>query len=247
MKPHERIIFALDVPSFGRAEYFTELLTGKVGAFKVGLELFIATGPGILDIMEPTPVMLDLKLHDIPETVERAILRAGDHGVKFLTVHVQQRETLVRAAALAQKSGIQLLAVTVLTSMNEQDLKDLLQPDGTYSSYGDSLNCFDPKRRALQMAKHAFSCGINGFVCSPQEVKTLREAMPTATLVVPGIRPAGNATGDQKRTGTPLQAVKDGADYLVVGRPIRDAENPVAAAQAIASEIQVLDDVPPAT
>ncbi len=241
MEPHERIIFALDVPSFRKAEIFAETLVGKVGMFKIGLELFIATGPAIFDVVAPTPVMLDLKLHDIPETVERAILRAGEHGVKFVTIHTQQRETLVRAKAAAEKNEIQLLAVTVLTSMIETDLKDLLLPDGTYSSYSDSLNCFDPKRRALALAKFASSCGINGFVCSPQEVQTLRGALRTATFVVPGIRPVGSEEGDQKRTGTPAQAVKDGADYLVVGRPIRDAENPVAAAQAIAAEIATLD------
>jgi len=174
--------------------------------------------------------MLDLKLHDIPETVERAVARAGElspFGVKFLTLHVQQRETMRRAVKAAEKSGIQLLGVTVLTSMTETDLKD-------FCYEGDALGA------VLSRAKLAAEEGITGFVTSPREVAILRRTYPHAVLVTPGIRPTGSTEeSDQKRIGTPGQAVEDGADYIVVGRPIRDADNPVAMAGLIAAEIEL--------
>ena len=208
MKPHERIIFALDVPSRREACQYVTMLRGHVGLFKVGLELFIAEGPQT--VQDASPTMLDLKLHDIPETVERAVLRAGDLGVKFVTVHVQQRETMRRAVKAAEKANVQLLGVTVLTSMTDTDLKD-------FCVEGDTLNA------VLTRAKLAAEEGVTGFVTSPREVGLLRGAHPKAILITPGIRPAGSEMGDQKRTGTPAQAIQDGADYLVVGRPIREA------------------------
>ena len=225
MKPHDRIIFALDVPRLTEAQKFISLLDGHVGAFKVGLELFMGVGVAVLRLITK-PVMLDLKLHDIPETVERAVLCAGDLGVKFVTVHVQQRETMRRAVKAAEKSGIQLLGVTVLTSMTDTDLKD-------FCVEGDTLNA------VLTRAKLAAEEGVTGFVTSPREVGLLRGAHPKAVLITPGIRPVGGEADDQKRTGTPAQAVQDGADYLVVGRPIRDADNPVAMAGLIAAEIEI--------
>ncbi len=238
MKPSDRIIFALDVPDRARAGEFIRLLDGHVGAVKIGLELFIACGPAIIkDAL--TPVMLDLKLHDIPETVERSVLRAGDLGVKFLTLHVQQRETMRRAAKAAEKTGIQLLAVTVLTSMTSDDLLSLMQPNHLAPAF------FDPSGRAIHLAKLAWEEGITGFVCSPQEAKAMKSLLHKAIIVTPGVRPAGSAAGDQKRTGTPSQAISDGADYIVVGRPIRDAEDPVKAAQLIASEIEIGLLMPP--
>ncbi len=222
MKPHERIIFALDVPSRREACQYVTMLRGHVGLFKVGLELFIAEGPQT--VQDASPTMLDLKLHDIPETVERAVLRAGDLGVKFVTVHVQQRETMRRAVKAAEKANVQLLGVTVLTSMTDTDLKD-------FCVEGDTLNA------VLTRAKLAAEEGVTGFVTSPREVGLLRGAHPKAILITPGIRPAGSEMGDQKRTGTPAQAIQDGADYLVVGRPIREAQDPVAMAELIAAEI----------
>jgi orotidine-5'-phosphate decarboxylase len=230
MSPHERIIFALDVPRSDDAEKFSHLLAGQVGGFKIGLELFIAAGPAVFDRIGPNVnVMLDLKLHDIPETVERAVHRVGElspFGVKFLTLHVQQRETMRRAVKAAEKSGVQLLGVTVLTSMTDTDLKD-------FCYEGDTLGA------VLSRAKLAAEEGITGFVTSPREVALLRRAYPNAVLVTPGIRPTGSEESDQKRIGTPGQAVEDGADYLVVGRPIRDADNPVAMAGLIAAEIEL--------
>lgn len=234
MNPKDRIIFALDVPNIIVAESYVKLLEHHVGLFKVGLELFMAAGPAA---MRPAQMrlalgrtMLDMKLHDIPETVEHAVQRAGDLGARFLTLHVQQRETMKRAVRAAEKTGMQLLAVTVLTSITQADCKELELRSVT----GEVLQ---PSNVVSRYATLAWDCGINGFVCSPQEVKMLRYRYPEANLVVPGIRPTGAATGDQKRTGTPKQAVADGADYLVVGRPIRDAADPVAAVEAIVQEI----------
>lgn len=233
MKPSDRIIFALDVSDAAEARRYTDLLRGHVGVFKVGLELFIAGGPQVVSniVAQGGAVMLDLKLHDIPETVERAVLRAGDLGVKFLTLHVQQPETMRRAVKAAEKSGLKLLGVTVLTSMTVQDCFDLGMRVGSWPDTAVS-------DRVQMMAEMAWREGVRGFVASPKEVLQLRQELAQSiTLVIPGIRPAGAATGDQKRTGTPAETIRDGADYLVVGRPIRDAADPVAAANAIAAEI----------
>jgi orotidine-5'-phosphate decarboxylase len=224
--PHERIVFALDVPSGAEARKYLGLLGGHVGAFKVGPELLLAAGPDFIRSIQQ-PVMLDLKLHDIPETIERAVLRAGDLGVKFLTLHVQQREAMRRAVQGAEQTGIQLLAVTMLTSMNERDCRDLRFNEATCR----------PAARANYLAGLAWEEGITGLVTSPLEVEMLRAKYPDAVLVCPAIRPPGADAADQKRKGTPGMAVKSGADYLVLGRPIRDADDPRAMVEAIAAEI----------
>ncbi len=222
MKPHERITFTIDVSTLAEASKFETVLQGHVGAVKVGLELFISNPLFKTNI----PTVLDLKLHDIPETVARAVKAGGDRGAKFMTLHVQQRKTLEMAVKAAEPFGITLLGVTFLTSMNDDDCQD--------------LGCvpLQPSTRAFSLAKHGYDCGLRGFVCSPQEVGKLKQAFPNAFYLVPGVRPAGSDLGDQKRVGTPAQAVKDGADLIVVGRPIRDAANPVAVAKAIAKEIE---------
>jgi orotidine-5'-phosphate decarboxylase len=226
MNPKDRIIFALDVPCYAEAHRYVSLLSDHVGFFKVGLELFMAAGPETMRLA-PGRVMLDLKLHDVPETVVRAVTQAGNLGARFVTLHVQQRETMERAERVAERMGTQLLAVTVLTSMDNNDLKELgLEPQATQD-------------RVEKLAGFAGACGITGFVASPHDVAALRLQHSEVCLVIPGIRPLGTAAGDQKRTGTPAQAVADGASYIVVGRPIRDAEDPVATAQAIAQEISV--------
>ncbi len=222
MKPHERIAFAMDVSTLAEASKFETVLQGHVGAVKVGLELFISNPLFKTNI----PTVLDLKLHDIPETVARAVKAGGDRGAKFMTLHVQQRKTLEMAVKAAEPFGITLLGVTVLTSMNDDDCQDL------------GYVPLQPSTRAFSLAKHGYDCGLRGFVCSPQEVGKLKQAFPNAFYLVPGVRPAGSDLGDQKRVGTPAQAVKDGADLIVVGRPIRDAANPVAVAKAIAKEIE---------
>lgn len=230
----QKLIFALDVSNYLDAQRYVDQLADHVGLFKVGLELFMAAGSAIMRTT-PARIMLDLKLHDIPETVERAVTRAGELGAKFATLHVQQKETLRRAVSAAEKTGLQLLAVTLLTSMTEQDLRDLGMQGG--SAFG--VPAFRPDERVLDMAKFAWEQGLTGFVASPKEVAMLRKTLPKAILVIPGIRPAGAALGDQKRVGTPEDAIRAGADYLVVGRPIRDAPDPVVAANSIAREIEL--------
>ena len=226
------ICFALDVPTAKEAQHYVNLLEDHVGAFKVGLELFIATGE-----LPKTkkPIVLDLKLHDIPETVTRAIAAAGARGVKYMTMHIQQEATVRAAVKEAESFGITLFGVTVLTSMAENDCIDLLMP----SSVGTDLrpSYFTVTARAAHLASKAYGWGLRGFVCSPREVGALSDFFPLAKFLVPGVRPAGANKGDQQRTGTPEQAVMDGADLIVIGRPIRDAANPVQAAIDILAEL----------
>lgn len=228
------ICFALDVPKLSTAQGFVDKLEPHVGAFKVGLEMFIASGA--MPVTK-VPVVLDLKLHDIPETVARAVKAGGDLGVKYMTLHIQQQATLEAAVKAAEPFGIKLLGVTVLTSMTGKDFKDL----GLETYRDEELE--DPlenavKVRVSQLAAFGWGCGLTGFVCSPQEVENLRGMLPDAFFLVPGVRPLGSEVGDQRRTGTPGGAVIDGANLIVIGRPIRDAQDPVAAAQAILKEVQ---------
>ena len=174
------------------------------------------------------PVFLDLKLHDIPETVDRAVGRAAALGAKFVTVHASGGGAMLeRAAQRAAKeaSGLTIVAVTVLTSLDDADLRQL----GVTRGLGE---------QALALAKLAWDVGVRGFVSSPREVATMRAALgPEAILITPGIRATTNVSDDQKRTATAQAAVADGADWLVVGRPIRDAKDPRAAALAVRAEI----------
>jgi orotidine-5'-phosphate decarboxylase len=243
MNPHERILFAADFPNLGEATRFIQKhrlhTLPLIGGIKVGLELFLGAGPEAVRAFRDVdlPVMLDLKLHDIPETVARAVKVGGDLGVKFMTLHVQQRAAMEQAAKAAEAyPQMTLLGVTVLTSMTESDLNDLCLFEGRSDTW------YLPEDRARYLAKFAWSCGIKGLVCSAQDLGKIRINVPEATFVVPGIRPAGSAAGDQKRVGTPAEAVKAGAGYLVVGRPIRDATDPVAACKDIAAEIATVDD-----
>lgn len=238
------ICFALDVPSLEEAQSLVDRLGANVGAFKVGLELYISGGMPVtrrhMDFDIPT--VLDLKLYDIPETVARAVKAGGNRGAKFMTMHIQQRATLEAALKAAEEfKDLRLLGVTVLTSMTSQDCRDLM----LHASDEDPSDT-SPGTRAENLAKFAYEIGLRGFVCSPQEVKALKTACPEAFFLVPGVRPAGSATGDQKRVGTPLQAVQDGANLIVIGRPIRDAKDPVEAAKAIFNEVLqgLVDSVP---
>lgn len=249
----ERLIFAMDVPhpihalKLARGQT-QEGLAAHVGMFKVGLELFMAGGPEIVKMLgELRPIMLDLKLHDIPETVARAVSVAGDLGVKFLTLHVQQRETLLKASLAAKKyPDMTLLGVTVLTSMSSDDLVDLEEqvPSSLGSGTTDRTRHYDIALRINSLAKLAYASGIHGFVCSPKDARALRDALPShetmvlpkPIIVTPGITP-GTETRDHKRSASPAEAIEAGADYLVVGRPIRDARDPAAAADAVVKEI----------
>lgn len=226
------ICFALDGMDENRARKFVDDLEPHVGAFKVGLELFINCGrlP-----RTSKPVILDLKLHDIPETVANAVKAGAGLGAKYMTLHVQQRATLEKALRAADEVDVTLLGVTVLTSMTVQDFKDL---DYDWDEDGDLRGVSVEAFRVRRLVMHGLSCGLRGFVCSPQEAKMVRKLAPTSFLLVPGIRPVGAVLDDQKRVGTPRQAVQDGASLIVIGRPIRDAEDPVRAAQDILGVIQ---------
>lgn len=224
-----RLAFALDYPTLVAARRAGELVRDSVGVLKVGLELFVREGPAALRLGEELgcELFLDLKLHDIPETVERAVRAAADHGVRYLTVHASGGNKMLEYAVRgARDSGLILLAVTVLTSLDEQDLREL----GFSATPGELVS-----RLARQAWERA---GIRGFVCSADELADLRGALGNeAVLVTPGIRPAGPSGDDQKRVATPARAIRAGSSLLVVGRPIRDATDPAAAARLIADEI----------
>ena len=224
----ERLAFALDVATRAEAERWIERLLPSVGVFKVGLELFVSEGPAVTRAVTArgAACFLDLKLHDIPKTVGRSAERAGALGVRYLTMHASAgREAIREAASALEGTGTTLLGVTVLTSQREQDLRDA----GVTRAMGEQV---------LALADLALSAGAGGLVCSPEECAALRAKFGAApTLVVPGIRPAGAALGDQARVATPGDAVARGASVLVVGRPIRDAADPEAAARAVLQDI----------
>jgi orotidine-5'-phosphate decarboxylase len=228
--PARRIVFPLDYPTLDAARTGVERVRGNVGVLKVGLELFVKEGPAAFDLARESGLDLfaDLKLHDIPETVERAVAAAASSGARFLTVHAAGGTAMLeRAVERARRESERLivLAVTVLTSLDASDLGALGVSE-------------PPREHVLRLARLAWSAGVRGFVCSPAEVALLRSELgPEAVLVTPGVRPAGADAGDQKRIATPQKAVADGADFIVVGRPIRDAPDPAAAARAIADEV----------
>lgn len=226
-----RLVFPLDYASLDEARAGAGVVAPAIGVLKVGLELFVREGPSAVALGRELglDVFLDLKLHDIPETVGRAVRNAAALGVRYLTVHAHGgRAMLERAAEEAAKapSPLTILAVTVLTSLDGADLTAL----GIAAPPADQV---------LRVARLAWDAGVRGFVASATEAASLRRCLgPGALLVTPGIRPAGSAAGDQKRITTPAQAIADGADLLVVGRPIRDAADPLAAAQAVVGEIE---------
>jgi len=226
----DQLAFALDYPTLAEARAGAERVRDVVGFLKVGLELFVAEGPTAVRLGSElgSKVFLDLKLHDIPETVERAVATAGQLGASLLTLHAAGGPRMLEAAATRAEregTGLKLLAVTVLTSLDAADL----------NATGVSAS---PAEHVLRLGKLARASGIHGLVCSTAEVAALRHALgPEAILVTPGIRPAGTAAGDQKRIGTPASALRDGSSLLVVGRPIRDAADPAAAARSILAEM----------
>jgi len=226
----ERVIVALDVPDAGQALALVDRLDGIIQWFKVGLELYLSEGNSIVYSIRSKgrSVFLDLKLHDIPNTVAGAVRSASRAGAQMLTVHAGGGPAMLAAAAEAAASmpaAPKLLAVTVLTSMDPAQL----------AAVGISTS---PAEQVLRLARTGWEAGIRGFVSSPEEVAAMRGAFPESTLVIPGIRPAGTAFGDQKRVATPAAAIAAGADYLVIGRPITQAADPAAAAAAILAEIE---------
>ena len=223
----DRLIVALDLPSVDDAAAMVRQLGPSVSFYKVGLELAYVGGVDfarrLLD--DGYRVFLDLKLHDIPNTVTRATSQIATLGASFLTVHAYP-QTMAAALAGCQDTNLKLLGVTVLTSSDDHDLEE-----AGYRFDAASL----VERRCGQAAR----LGMPGLILSPRELKTVRQVIgPNMLLVTPGIRPASAAANDQKRTLTPGEAIRDGADHLVVGRPITAAADPRAAATAILREIE---------
>jgi len=226
MRPE--LIVALDVPDAAMIEPILARLPPEVDYFKVGLELYTAEGHRPLEILarHGKRIFLDLKLHDIPRTVANAVTSALKFNVALMTVHAMGGRAMMKAAAeAAGDGGLRLVAVTTLTSLNADDFKDL----GICRTLPD---------QAIALGELAMVSGIHGLVTSVHEARALRDKFgPKPILVTPGIRPAGADIGDQKRVATPDAAVKAGATYLVVGRPILDAADPSAAARQILVEI----------
>jgi len=220
-----RLIAAIDTPSRTDADALVGRLAGVPSWLKIGLELFCAEGPALVAAYtREHRVMLDLKLHDIPETVARATARVAALGAGLLTVHAGGGRAMLEAA-VAAAGATKILAVTVLTSLDDADLAQI----GAHGPVGELVRL---------RAQLAIAAGCAGVVASPHEVATVRAIAPADFLIVtPGVRSAGAAAGDQKRVMTPGQARSAGADLVVVGRPLRDAPDPAAAARAIVAEL----------
>jgi orotidine-5'-phosphate decarboxylase len=230
LTPKDRLAVALDLPDEQAAMQLVSRLGQTCQWYKVGMELYYVAGNRIVQQLRERGfnVFLDLKLHDIPNTVAGAVRSATHAGASLLTLHASGGTAMMAAAAEAASApgSPRLLAVTVLTSMDANELA------------GIGINA-SPADQVLRLAKLAMKSGIDGMVCSPEEVALLRrETGPDTFLVIPGIRPAGAAVEDQKRIATPATAIADGASMLVVGRPITRAADPVAAAEAILNEIE---------
>jgi orotidine-5'-phosphate decarboxylase len=225
MDPRDRLIVALDVPSVDAAEAIVTRLGETVSFYKIGYQLAFAGGLDYAPklIAAGKRVFLDLKLHDIGNTVAAGVKSVARLGASFLTVHAFPQ--VMHAAVDAREDGLRILGVTVLTSLSDADLAK--------AGYAATV-----RELALLRAEQACEIGVDGLVCSPEEVSLLRDAVGNKlVLVCPGIRPVGAADGDQKRVATPAAAIGAGADYLVVGRPVIAASDPKAAAAAIVAEI----------
>lgn len=246
--PRNRVLVAIDTPDAERATVLSRQLAGHVGGLKLGLEFFNANGPqGVRQVTRAAPeetprgmpatqqrIFLDLKFHDIPNTVAGAVRSVMPLGPSILNVHASGGKAMMKAALdaanfEAEQMGCirpMMIAVTVLTSLDVDDL----------TAVGQHSN---PADQAVRLAGLAQAAGMDGVVCSSNEIKAIRaECGPNFKLIVPGIRPIGTAAGDQKRVVTPAKALTEGADFLVIGRPITGAKDPVAAADAIIAEME---------
>ncbi len=227
------LIVALDVPNANQIPDVVKQLPDSVSFYKVGLELYTAAGPAALTFLKDAgkKVFLDLKLHDIPRTVARAVTSASNLGVDILTVHACGGRAMLEAAAEASKNQLDIVAVTVLTSLDQTDLETI----GVKRELRDHI---------LALGKLAVESGLQGLVCSPLETRSFRAELGSdPILITPGIRPAGAAAGDQKRIATPTMAAADGSSYIVVGRPILEASDPGLAAEQIIAELQATETV----
>jgi orotidine-5'-phosphate decarboxylase len=226
--PSDRLIVALDFPDSRAALALVDRLHGATRWLKVGLELYIAEGNSLVTELKRRgySIFLDLKLHDIPNTVASAVRAAARLDVNMLTVHAAGGSEMLTAAVQAAESRLAVLAVTVLTSMDAAQL----EATGVMGT---------PAGQVERLASVALACGVSGLVCSPNEVASLRSHFGNEPLlVIPGIRPEGAEVGDQRRVATPAAAIASGASYLVVGRPITRAVDPEAAARAVLAEMQ---------
>jgi orotidine-5'-phosphate decarboxylase len=224
----ERLIVALDVSSAAEAQKLVARVGEAAGIYKVGLQLFTAEGPSLVRdlVSSGRRVFLDLKLHDIPTTVALAVKSAAELGVDMLTIHASGGKAMLRAATEADAGRINLLAVTVLTSLTDDDMQEI----GVAGRVSDQV---------LRMASLAQSAGCQGIITSPRESLMVRKALGEGfAIVTPGIRPAGAETNDQQRTATPSAAISNGASHIVVGRPITHAQDPAKAAAAIIAEME---------
>ncbi len=220
MQSRDRLIVAIDRSSGDDILPLIDALHGAAGAFKIGLQAFIANGPTLVReiVARGERVFLDLKIHDIPNTAQRTVAEAASLGALMITVHAAGGEAMLRACATTDAL---VLAVTILTSLDDHDLQRI----GFRGTAVDN---------AVRMARLAKECGLRGVVASPEEIAAIREACGRDMVIVaPGVRPEGSAANDQRRTKTPAAAIAAGADYIVVGRPITDAPEPRAAALAI--------------
>ena len=246
----DKLIFALDVPNREEAKKYVQQLAGSVGCFKVGLELFVKEGPEVLKTVRDNSdadIFLDLKLHDIPATLSRALISAATHNVKYVTIHLEEGEALREIPQEVKDAELEILGVTMLTSISEEDLYrfDLNQMGENISnqislfeeSTNQELSRLD--KIVIERAMQAEVSGCAGVICSGNEVGLIKILFPDLKSVVPGIRPKGSVVGkdDQSRVTTPAQAIEQGADLIVVGRPIRDADDPKKAADRIVEEI----------
>ncbi len=235
MISRDRILVPLDTPDLARATDLSRSLSGLVGGMKIGKEFFTALGPqGLREAVGKQPLFLDLKFHDIPNTVAGAVRSAVALEPLILTVHASGGTAMMAAAAEAAREeaaalGVprpRVIGVTVLTSLDDSDLEAVGQKGPT-------------EDQVLRLARLSHAAGLDGVICSPREITLLRAALgPDFLLVVPGIRPAWASRGDQKRVMTPGEALAAGADYLVIGRPITGAEAPAAAARRIGEELE---------
>ncbi len=230
MKPEDHLIVALDVSSAADAQTLVQRLGSAVSTYKVGSQLFTAEGSGVVRDLAGSgkKIFLDLKFHDIPNTVAGGVRSAAALGAWMLTVHAAGGSAMLRAAVEAARQSPKpplIVAVTVLTSLSDSDLQET----------GVSGRTVD---HALVLATLARNCGCDGIVASPREARIIRQDLGAGFVIVtPGIRPGGSATQDQARVNTPAEAVAAGADYLVVGRPITEAADPARAARSIVQEI----------
>ena len=231
------VILALDVESRKRAELLLDAVGEELNWVKIGLQTYLRDGPDFVRELHSRgkKVFLDLKLHDIPNTMAKAIVSLGELPISMLTIHATAGPVAIERCSKTMREVLPeatLLAVTVLTSMDEETLRALGVPNS-------------PEKQVQNLATLSANAGAKGIVCSPWEIQTLRSSLPTdTTLVSPGIRPTGASLDDQSRVMTPFQAAEAGADFLVIGRPILAAENPSEALANIKSELQEAKDTP---